>query len=31
MICHFIFIIVNLKGFDLRILLVFYIDIWENK
>ena len=31
MICHFIFIIVNLKGFDLRILLVFYIDIGENK
>lgn len=31
MICHFIFVIVNLKGFDLRILLVFYIDIWENK
>ncbi len=31
MICHFIFIIVNLKGLDLRILLVFYIDIWENK
>ena len=31
MICHFIIIIVNIKGFDLRILLVFYIDIWENK
>lgn len=31
MIYHFIFVIVNLKGFDLRILLVFYIDIWENK
>jgi len=31
MICHFIFVIVNVKGFDLRILLVFYIDIWENK
>jgi hypothetical protein len=31
MICHFIFIIVNIKDFDLRILLVFYIDIWENK
>jgi len=31
MICHFIFVIVNLKGFDLRILLVLYIDIWENK
>ena len=31
MICHFIFVIVNVKGFDLRILLVLYIDIWENK
>ena len=31
MIYRFIFIIVNLKGFDLRILLAFYIDIWENK
>ncbi|GEM_PF-1345714 len=29
MICLFIFIIVNVKDFDLRILLVFYIDIWE--
>lgn len=31
MICHFIFMIVNIKDFDFRILLVFYIDIWENK